>query len=395
MSARELVLVEAETPTETMFIEAMDKLQGQWFGLLLTIGFNQDFMNNEFRDCRANFTPPISDTWMFEEMFRCGNTAHFLWKMLEGPSHGDLLDENREVMRTRNRANKMLIDGVTTDARPDDINLYLIVMGGMLPDHAMILVRINDSYFVMQSFVHTYTFSSKYGFFRVNDINHFLGMLYIFQAMADTKFNEELVDMNDAQQKLYDDVRERFAVYTHVDIDRLWEETEHRRTILDVSKMGIIRHTIPAESVPLIMRGVSLKACTGFLRAFQSRARPLVASSSSSSSTGHTYNVTIRNWLLGEDRFTRDDFDGKQKLADKLADVAGFNGHKYKIEMIDLEYGNKLQLTFLDKEHTEVDKFVVSFKIRVSLHELIFKGMEEVFDCGFGDLARLGIGRPI
>jgi hypothetical protein len=364
---------EDELSTDVLFLTTIEKLRGQWFPLMLTIGFNQDFMRRQFPQCASDFVPIATDT-LFHEMFRCGNTAYFLWHLFGGRRPTPLL-RGRTDTHVRNENNKRLL-GKLKDYVREEITLYLITLGGHLPEHVMVLVQINQTYYIMQSFVNTYTFSSPHGFIEVGDIDHFLWMLSVFQGLADMRYSEETMDLEGQQREEYEEAMRRFAFYTHIDVDKYMDKTEALRTETDFARMQVMKTFVMADFVAEQMRDIIKHMCTGIEQSFSSRATTNLLPDQS-------YNIFLRNWLLEPDLYKVVDLADAKVLNDKLIHYAGFNGHTYKLDMINLRYHDQIQMTMEPDDDTVIDVMVIKFKVSVNLSNLVWQGMAKVFGCNF------------
>lgn len=334
---------------EDLFVATVEKLRAEWFGIMLTVGFNRDFLRRD-----RSYQCVVTDRSLFDEIFRCGNTASFLWVLF---TDGAPIPPPPSFGSTNNWP---IIDSVTRASQPNSLVLYFFELGGSLPEHVFIVAEINGNYYLMQSFIGTYTFSARHAFMRIDNINFFMHMITVFQMYCDKGFTE--ADM--AVSEHWPRVAKLFSVYTNIDLARFNSSTEDMRIPSAPARMRLTRTTVPAHAVAARMEGIIDRICLGLQ---QTRAVP---------SATVNYDVFLYNLSATQDDvFTTADAKNVALFKKKLVHSAGFNAYKYDASIIDFRVA--------ELEASAYGYFEFQFTIGVAQERLIRQELSNAFGCMF------------
>lgn len=127
--------------------------------------------------------------------------------------------------------------------------------GPGLPDHTFHILRLCDSYYILQSYYYAYAVSSDYGFIQINSIDDFITMIYEYMLIVrhSSEIRHSAGHFMDPKvvrsQDNLNDLNARFESYTKIDSSR--HISARQGDVVFVTKYTPKR-SAPASSVPYI-----------------------------------------------------------------------------------------------------------------------------------------------
>lgn len=164
----------------------INRIRSQWYNLSLIPIFKDGFSN----EC-------------YFRNFRCLDTADFLWDIF--------VSDPKDISHELNiSSDKYCIWYLNISEF--SLKEYSI------PGHAWLIIKNQEKYFILQSFVRAYNIASPFGFLEIKDPKGYFDMLNTLKfLMKNNKYTDDDI-------KKFKEISEMYAIYTQIDIKRSLEE---------------------------------------------------------------------------------------------------------------------------------------------------------------------------
>lgn len=341
------------------FIQFIRLLQDEWFNMMLVMGMNEEFSKTIESTCSARFRTD------FQNIFRCGATADFLWYIFfneQTPSFSrsdkeQLWESNREYLDEMIRFTNtgftfyyIAIAGPSNYDRYGNQTLHLY-----MPDHAFIIVRAGTRFYLLQGYYYAYTFASeKYGFRDVTDsLEDLIMWLSIYNNVFDftektiTPYFENLLKEND----------DRYIKYTGINFNQYERDRKNKPSF------GIYKKNVESSDFHTFIDNIQDRLCNNMSIILKEKKY-----SYSLGKKGYTYSIKLQNAYAGET------ISGTpNNMIQKLVFLAGLRSDlSAYIQFKDLstkEYRDK------------IESFTLDFTVDYHIIDIIRRELAKAFHC--------------